>query len=148
MKKLFYAAFAYLFLGVASGLFYRELTKFTDFPEGQNTQLGLAHSHFLVLGFVILMLILLLERTFGISDRTKMFNWFFGLYNAGLVLTGGMLMVHGSHTVLGKESGAMIAGIAGLGHIFLTAAMVILFLLTKPAIMRAASGSQEGRSNR
>ncbi|WP_369051738.1 DUF2871 family protein [Solibacillus isronensis] len=30
-------------------------------------------------------------------------------------------------TVLGKESSSMIAGIAGLGHIFLTIGMVLFF---------------------
>lgn len=74
MKNLFYAAFIYLFVGIASGFYYRELTKFNDFPPGEFTQLGLAHSHFLVLGFVILILVLLLEKVFTLSASNKLFT--------------------------------------------------------------------------
>ncbi len=52
MKKLLNASFIYMLAGVASGLFYREFTKLNDFPEGQFTQLGLAHTHLLTLGFI------------------------------------------------------------------------------------------------
>jgi hypothetical protein len=127
MRKLFYAAFAYMFVGVLSGLFYREFTKANGFPEGQFTQLGLVHTHVLVLGFVVLLIVLLLEKTFALSE-SRLFGWFFWIYNAGLVLTSAMLVWHGCLTVLGRESSAMISGIAGLGHILLSAGMVLLFL--------------------
>ena len=48
MKRLLNASFIYMLAGVASGLFYREFTKLNDFPEGQFTQLGLAHTHLLL----------------------------------------------------------------------------------------------------
>jgi len=127
MRRLFYAAFAYMIVGVASGLFYREFTKINDFPEGESTQLGLVHTHLLVLGFVVLLIVLLLEKVFVLSE-SRLFGWFFWIYNAGLVLTSAMLVWHGSLTVLGEESSSMIAGIAGLGHILLSAGMVLLFL--------------------
>ena len=47
-----------------------------------------------------------------------------------------MLVWHGSLTVLGQESTKMIAGIAGTGHMLLTAAMVLLFLALGRAIGR------------
>src|SRR5262245_13118437 len=90
MRKLYYAAFGYMLAGVASGLFYREFTKLNDFPEGQFTQLGLAHTHLLTLGFVILLIVLVLEKVFALS-RSKLFGWFFWLYNAGVILTSAML---------------------------------------------------------
>ncbi|PQZ60178.1 MULTISPECIES: DUF2871 domain-containing protein [unclassified Microbacterium] len=127
MRRLFYAAFAYMIVGVASGLFYREFTKINDFPEGESTQLGLVHTHLLVLGFVVLLIVLLLEKAFVLSE-SRLFGWFFWLYNAGLVLTSAMMLWHGSLTVLGQESSSMIAGIAGVGHILLSAGMVLLFL--------------------
>jgi nitric oxide reductase large subunit len=127
MRRLFYAAFAYMIVGVASGLFYREFTKINDFPEGESTQLGLVHTHLLVLGFVVLLIVLLLEKAFALSE-SRLFGWFFWLYNAGLVLTSAMMLWHGSLTVLGLESSSMIAGIAGMGHILLSAGMVLLFL--------------------
>jgi hypothetical protein len=144
MRRLFSAAFAYMIVGVASGLFYREFTKINDFPEGGATQLGLVHTHLLVLGFVVLLIVLLLEKAFALSE-SRLFGWFFWLYNAGVVLTSAMMVWHGSLTVLGQESSAMIAGIAGLGHILLSAGMVLLFLalrkrlfVAKPAATVAA----------
>src|SRR4051812_18301856 len=127
MRKLFYASFAYMIVGVLSGLYYREFTKMNDFPEGQFTQLGLAHTHLLTLGFIVLLIVLALEKVFTLS-RSPLFTWFFWVYNVGVVITSAMLIWHGSLTVLGQESSAMISGIAGMGHIILTIGMVLLFL--------------------
>ncbi len=55
-----------------------------------------------------------------------------------------MMVWHGMLTVLGEESTNMIAGIAGLGHIFLTVAMVLLFIVLGRAISdTATTGSTE-----
>lgn len=135
MKKLFYAAFAYMLVGVLSGLFYREFTKANDFPSGEFTQLGLAHTHLLTLGFIVLLIVLALEKQFTLS-RSKLFGWFFWVYNAGVIVTSAMLIWHGSLTVLGQEGNGMISGIAGLGHILLTAGMVLLFLCLRRALVR------------
>ena len=127
MRKLYLAAFAYLVIGVASGLYYRELTKLTGWPEGQPTQLGVAHTHLLTLGFVVLLIVLALEKVFTVS-RSRLFGWFFWVYNAGVILTSAMLVLHGSMTVLGMESSKAIAGIAGMGHMLLTAGLILLLL--------------------
>jgi len=134
MKRLLNASFTYMLVGVVSGLFYREFTKANDFPAGEFTQLGLAHTHLLTLGFIVLLIVLGLEKVFTISRSRKLFAWFFWLYNAGVVLTSGMLIWHGSLTVLGKESSAMISGIAGLGHMLLTAGMIVLFVALRRAV--------------
>lgn len=73
MKKLFNAALVYMVLGVGSGLFYREFTKLNDFPEGQFTQLGLAHTHLLTLGFIVLLIVLVVEKAFRISASPRLF---------------------------------------------------------------------------
>lgn len=138
MKKLFYASFAYMLVGVFSGLFYREFTKLNDFPEGQFTQLGLAHTHLLTLGFMVLLIVLALEKVFTISSSKKLFDWFYGLYNAGVILTSAMLIVHGSLTVLGKDSNNMIAGLAGLGHMLITTGMIVFFVALRRAVIRPA----------
>ena len=44
--------------------------------------------------------------------------------------------LNGTLTVLGQESNAMIAGIAGLGHIAITAGMIVFFV----ALRRAVTG--------
>lgn len=138
MRRLFYAAFASMVAGVASGLFYREFTKLNDFPEGASTQLGLVHTHLLVLGFIVLLIVLLLEKQFALS-QSRLFGWFFWTYIAGLVLTSAMMVWHGCLTVLGLESSKMIAGIAGLGHILLTAGMILLFLALRTRLVASAS---------
>src|SRR5690554_2010884 len=106
MRRLFYSSFAYMVIGVLSGLFYREFTKLNDFPEGQFTQLGLAHTHLLTLGFIVLLLVLALEKVFTLST-SKLFGWFFWLYNAGVILTSATLIWHGMLTVLGEQSSKM-----------------------------------------
>ena len=137
MRKLLNAAFIYMLVGVASGLFYREFTKLNDFPEGQFTQLGLAHTHLLTLGFIVLLIVLVIEKVFTISASPKLFAWFFWLYNAGVILTSAMLILHGSLTVLGEESNKMIAGIAGLGHMLITAGMIVFFVALRRAVTRS-----------
>ena len=136
MKRLLNASFIYMLLGVTSGLFYREFTKMNGFPEGKFTQLGLAHTHLLTLGFIVLLIVLGLEKIFGISRNPKLFAWFFWLYNAGVVLTSAMLIWHGSLTVLGQQSNHMIAGIAGIGHILITAGMIVFFVALRRAVLR------------
>ena len=142
MKKILNAAFIYMIAGVASGLFYREFTKLNGFPEGKFTQLGLVHTHLLTLGFIVLLIALVIEKVFGISRSHKLFAWFFWLYNAGVILTSGMLIWHGSLTVLGQESSTMIAGIAGLGHMLLTAGMVVFFVALRRAVLNRAAPAE------
>jgi hypothetical protein len=140
VKKLFYASLAYMVLGVASGLYYRELTKANDFSPNSFTQLSVVHTHLLVLGFVVLLLVLVLEKVFTLSN-SKLFAWFFWVYNAGLVITAGMLAVHGTMTVLGADVSPAISGVAGMGHILLAIAMVMLFVTLGS---RLGSDAREG----
>lgn len=134
MKRLFTASSCYLAAGLLAGLFYREFTKMNDFPEGEFTQLGVAHTHLLALGFMTSLIVLALEKVFSISRSPKLFSWFFWLYNAGVVLTASMMIWHGSLTVLGKESNAMISGIAGLGHISITAGLIVFMVALSRAL--------------
>ncbi len=81
----------------------------------------------------MLLIVLILEKVFRLS-RSKLFAWFFWIYNTGVILTSAMLIWHGSLTVLGEESSKMVAGIAGMGHMLLTAGMILLFLALRKAI--------------
>lgn len=139
LQHLLVSAFVYAGIGVASGLFYREFTKLSGFPEGEFTQLGLAHTHLLSLGFFPFLILFGLERVFHFSRFRKRFGWFLGMYHAGVILTSAMLIVHGSMTVLGYESSAMISGIAGLGHMAITAGIVLLFLVLRASIRQPVS---------
>lgn len=100
------------------------------------------HTHLLTLGFIVLLIALVIEKVFGISRSPKLFAWFFWLYNAGVILTSGMLIWHGSLTVLGQESSKMIAGIAGLGHMLLTAGMVVFFVALRRAVLNRAAPAE------
>lgn len=136
MKKLFYASFAYMVIGVLSGLFYREYTKGKDFSG--YTQLSVVHTHLLTLGFIVLLIVLILEKLFSLSD-SRLFSWFFWIYNAGLILTSAMMVVHGILQVNGEtDVSAAIPGIAGLGHILLSVAMVLLFLALRTRLFGTA----------
>ncbi len=137
LQHLLVSAFVYAGLGVASGLFFREFTKLNDFPEGAFTQLGLAHTHLLSLGFFPFLILLGLERVFTFSASKRAYGWFLGLYHSGVILTSAMLIVHGSMTVLGIESSAMISGIAGLGHIAITGGIIALFIALRAAVRGA-----------
>lgn len=128
IKRLYYSALTYMALGLASGLYYRELTKAHDF-EGF-TQLAVAHTHLLALGMIFFLIVMGLEKLFAIS-QARSYRWFFWTYNSGLILTVAMLITHGTLTVLGTESNVAIAGIAGLGHMLLTAGLILLFAALK-----------------
>jgi len=121
------AVAVYTVLGLAAGLFYREFTKANGFEEGLMGQLGLAHTHILTLGMIVLLIVLALEKVFVLSS-SRLFRWFFWIYNAGVVLTSSMLIWHGMLQVQELESSKMISGIAGVGHMFVGAGFVLLLL--------------------
>ncbi|GAA3354959.1 DUF2871 domain-containing protein [Saccharopolyspora gregorii] len=124
MRKSFFAAVGYAVLGLLAGVYYRELTKAQDFVG--DTQLSVLHTHLLVLGTLVFLLVLLFERVAGPS-RSRWFGRFFWTYNAGLLVTTGGMAVHGTRTVLGEPTGAALAGASGLGHVLLTVGLACLF---------------------
>ncbi|NUR87959.1 MAG: DUF2871 domain-containing protein, partial [Nonomuraea sp.] len=126
MRKLLNTAHIYMIVGVVTGLYYREITKLNDFTG--DTQLGVVHTHLLALGMLFFLIVLALEKLFTLSAAGKLFTWFFWVYNGGLALTVLMMLIHGTQTVLGASTSAAISGIAGLGHIVLTAGLVLLFI--------------------
>ncbi|WP_214325692.1 DUF2871 domain-containing protein [Nonomuraea sediminis] len=125
MRKILNIAHVYMIIGVVSGLYYRELTKLNDFTG--DTQLGVVHTHLLALGMLFFLIVLVLEKLFSLTS-SRLYNWFFWIYNAGLVLTVAMMTLHGTLTVLGRPSGEAIALAAGLGHVLLTVGLVLLFI--------------------
>jgi hypothetical protein len=131
VKKLYYAALLYTILGLAGGLFYRTLTHANDFSG--DTQLAVVHTHFLVLGMVFLLGVILFERAFALS-QSKLFNWFFWTYNVGLLWTGAFLTFNGTNTVLGNSMSPAVAGMSGIGHILLTIALILFFLCLRPRL--------------
>jgi len=133
--QLLIAVTVYMVLGLAAGLFYREFTKLNGYEEGMMGQLGLAHTHILTLGMIVLLLVLALEKSFALSS-SKLFRWFFWVYNVGVVLTSSMLVWHGMLQAQGLESSKMISGIAGMGHMLVGAGFVLLLISLFSAIRR------------
>ncbi|MCR6489512.1 DUF2871 domain-containing protein [Amycolatopsis sp. OK19-0408] len=139
MRMILNTAHVYMILGVVSGLYYRELTKANDFTG--DTQLSTVHTHLLALGMLFFLIVLALEKLFALTTH-RLFRWFYWIYNAGLAVTVGMMILHGTLTVLGRDSGAAIAGIAGLGHILLTAGLILLFVTLTKLIPAKAKADQ------
>lgn len=126
MRRLVHTSLFYTILGLLGGIFYREFTKYNDFQG--DTMLSVVHTHALVLGAVMFLLILLLEKNFQLM-KTKEFNIFYIVYNLGLLITVGMQVTRGIMTVLGKDGGAAISGVAGVGHGLLGLGFVMLFVM-------------------
>jgi len=141
VRKLYVAAHVYMILGLISGLAYREITKIEHYTG--DTQLGLVHTHVLALGMLFFLIVLALEKLFGLTENRRLFATFFWVYNGGLAVTVAMMIVHGTLTVYGHESNEAIAGIAGFGHIALTVGLVLLFINLGKRIpaSRPAAGS-------
>lgn len=133
LKKMYYAVVTYVTLGLLSGLFYREFTKMNDFSGW--TQLRGVHTHFLALGVLVFLALMALERLLDLG-QLKSFRTFFVVYNIGLLLSGVMMIVKGCLQVLGSgaANSAMLAGFAGLGHMTLTAAFILLLVALKKRI--------------
>ena len=130
MKKYLDTAFIYAAAAAASGVFYREFTKWNGFSG--TTTLGKVHPHLFLLGMVIFLFAALFSAHKDLSEF-KTFRTFLKLYNIGVPLTAVMMVVRGVPQVLNitlsKGLDASISGIAGIGHI-LTGTGLILFLLS------------------
>ncbi|PZG96418.1 DUF2871 domain-containing protein, partial [Staphylococcus aureus] len=98
MRRLLYSFLFYMIIGLFSGFFYRELTKAYDFTG--TTQLSLVHTHTLILGMFMFLILLPLEKLFKLSSY-YLFNWFFYVYNIGVIVTIGMMVTKGFFQVTG-----------------------------------------------
>lgn len=128
MKKILNTTATYAVLGLIAGVFYREFSK--NVIVTQTNTLAFMHTHLLVLGMIMFLIVLLLEKNFKISD-SKSFSKFYLIYNIGVVATVTMLFVRGlinvQDIILSKGLDAMISGFAGLSHIFLAFGLFFFF---------------------
>lgn len=129
MKRSFArSALVYALCAMVGGVFYREFTKAFAF-EGETT-LSVVHTHYFVLGMAFMLALLALEASLGFV-RPSTGKWC-ALYHLGLNLTVALLVARGVTQVLGCELSrtldASISGLAGLGHILLSVALVALLV--------------------
>lgn len=133
MRRLLYSFLFYMIIGLLSGFYYRELTKAHHFTG--DTQLALVHTHTLILGMFMFLLLLPLEKVFKLSSY-YLFNWFFIVYHLGVIVTIGMMTYKGTLQVIGaKYSPEALAGFAGIGHTGMLAGLLLLFFLLRQAII-------------
>ncbi|MFX4272223.1 DUF2871 domain-containing protein [Propionibacteriaceae bacterium Y1685] len=126
MKKTFTLTALWTALGLLGGLAYREITKAADFTG--TTQLAVVHTHLLTLGTIVGLVLLVLDRSFGLSRFRRTFTAGLATWNLGLAVSTAMMFVHGLAQVNGTEVSAAVPGIAGLGHMLLTAGFVLFFV--------------------
>lgn len=127
LKKLATCATTWLVIGLLGGVLYREFTKAHNFTDW--TQLKVVHTHSLALGFMLTLIVLLLERAFTLSQHRGAFATYFWGFNLGLMVTITMLVVHGIMQVNGHtDVSPTISGIAGLGHISLSVGLIGLMV--------------------
>ncbi|MCO7176736.1 DUF2871 domain-containing protein [Sporolactobacillus kofuensis] len=131
MRKLYYAALAYMIAGLLSGIYFRELTKATGF-HGE-TMLSILHTHLLILGMFFFLIVIALEKLYSLTNN-RLFTLFFWTYNVGVIWTITLMAVHGTRDVLHLPSGPAISGMAGMGHIILSIALVLFFIILKDAL--------------
>ena len=127
MRRLLYSFLFYMIIGLFSGFFYRELTKAYDFTG--TTQLSLVHTHTLILGMFMFLILLPLEKLFKLSSY-YLFNWFFYVYNIGVIVTIGMMVtkaVSYTHLTLPTNREVNTGMLAGL---------LLLFFLLRQAILK------------
>ncbi|GAB3389835.1 DUF2871 domain-containing protein [Humibacter soli] len=126
-RALFIGAAVWTGIGLAGGLAFREITKSTGF-DGY-TELSVVHTHALVLGTVVMLAVLSLNRVFTLGADRRM-RWFLWVWNASLAVTVGALALKGTLQIVtpAVADSPVLAGIAGMGHIGLTVAFVLFFV--------------------
>lgn len=133
MRRVLYAFLIYTVLGLLSGFYYRELTLAHHFTG--DTQLVVVHTHTLILGMFMHLILLPVVKVFKLSSY-YLFNWFFIVYHLGVIVTIGMMTYKGTLQVIGaKYSPEALAGFAGIGHTGMLAGLLLLFFLLRQAII-------------
>ena len=138
MKKYVNLAFVYAIIAMIGGIFYREFTKFNDFTE--DTTLAVVHLHLFVLGTIVFLLIAIFSHITDLNQQ-KTFKYFFKLYNIGLPFMTIMFLIRGITQVLAinlsNSASHAISGIAGISHIIMGVAIVLLFIsLRKSSLIK------------
>lgn len=110
------------------GVFYREFTKvngFTDF-----TTLSVVHTHYLMLGMVFFLLLVVVEKNFHFVDNKVLKYLLF--YHIGLNLTVVMLVVRGVVQVLSLDVSSVV--LFGIAHLILGISMVLVLFSIRNCI--------------
>lgn len=127
-KTILKASMWYFIFAMIFGVFYREVTKFTNFTG--KTTLSVVHAHGVVLGTILFLILFVLSvsKNFG---QGSLFSKFFKTYNIALPFMLIMLIVRGAtqvfNVVITSTQSAIISGLSGLAHIIMLIAFIMLF---------------------
>ena len=134
-KRFADLAFIYAIAAMVFGVFYREFTKL-NFYDG-DTVLSVIHTHYFLLGMGFFLILMLVEKNFGISRQNKT-GLFVITYQVGLNITVLSFFIRGLNQVwqtdLSKGADASLSGIAGIGHIVMSVSMLLLLWRVKKAV--------------
>lgn len=137
MKRIINTAIVYFIFAMAGGVFYREFTKWNGYTE--QTTLGVLHVHLLVMGTFLFLLTALFAKITMLAENL-LFKKFFVLYNIALPAMTLMMLIRGIVQVLGLEVGkmgnGMISGFAGLAHIGMMIALLLLLFAIKRELIQ------------
>ena len=122
-RKIFISAATYGILGLAAGFFGRTYTQIMGMED--SSHLSVLHTHILALGFLFFLIALALEKLYALSSQKKLFSAFFWAYSVGLAMTVVSMFAIGVIQANGGEESKALAGISGLGHILITAGIII-----------------------
>ena len=81
------------------------------------------------------LILLPVTKVFNLSSY-YLFNWFFIVYNIGVLVTIGMMFTKGTYQVMGLKVPESFAGYAGMGHTVITAGFILLFFLLKTPLSK------------
>lgn len=114
------ASIVYGVLGLIGGVFYREFTKFNGFTDF--TTLSVDHTHYLMLGMVFFLLLVVVKKNFHFVDNKVLKYLIF--YHIVLILTVVMLVVRGVVQVLSLDVSSVV--LFGIAHLILGISMVLV----------------------
>ena len=121
-RKIFISAAVYGTLGLVAGFFGRTYTHSMGMEDASH--LSVLHTHILALGFFFFLITLALEKLYTFSDQKNYFPLFLG-YSLGLAMTVASMSAIGIIQANGGEESKALVGISGLGHILITAGIII-----------------------
>ena len=131
-RKIFISAATYGILGLLAGFFVRTYTHGMGMQDSNH--LSVLHTHILALGFFFFLIAIALEKLYTLSSHKKLFSAFFWVYSVGLAMTVVSMFSIGVIQANGGEESKALVGISGLGHILITAGIIIYIATINKAL--------------
>ena len=131
-RKIFISAATYGILGLVAGFLGRTYTHSMGMEDSNH--LSVLHTHILALGFFFFLIALALEKLYTLSSQKKLFSAFFWAYSIGLAMTVVSMFAIGVIQANGGEESKALVGISGLGHILITAGIIIYIATINKAL--------------